>query len=304
MTRFVKTEMLDELRTIFLFEADHLLMGAGPEMAERFVGFEPGDAGEYCHRSPADVDLSRFQITTAFNAGYDYAFRPSVMNTLGEGEVQDLHVFMLGTPRAGGIGSGGETHAFMTQSGLCQTVADTVLARWKLEWDGSGTAVHDFTTRELALLADMTEGAVRNALADKSDSGLRAIPGTKNPVMVEHAEAMRWLKGRRGFIPTPGRASEDRFLTEHLQSVQSAEALGHLIGRRLWDTFGSPDKAPAALAWTVADMDGWQIGTQTFREDQARQLAQALDMDVPLFVGKALEVTLRRDLSSAKGGRS
>lgn len=299
MARFTKDQLLNELRTIFLFEADHILMGAGAKMAEAFIGFGAGQAGEYCHHASSDVDLNRFQIARSFEHGYEYAFRPSVLNSLGGGEVQDLNVFMLGTPKAGGIDSGGETHEFMTPNGLCQTVADTVHARWKLEWDADGG--HNLTTRELALLADMTEGAVRNALADKTENGLRAIQGTKNPVMVEHAEALRWLKGRRGFIASPERASEDRFLTEHLQNIKSSEAFGELIGRRLWDVFGSPEKAPSALGWDVADLESWQAGTQTFSEEKAKQLALALDFDVPLFTGKALEVTLRRSLSIKMG---
>jgi hypothetical protein len=300
MTRFTKDQMLDELRTIFLFEADHILMGAGEAMAEAFIGFGAGREQEYCRRASSDVDLNRFPIATSFDNGYEYAFRPSLLNSIGEGEVQDLNVFMLGTPKAGGIGSGGETHEFMTPNGLCQTVADTVHARWKLEWDACG----DLTTRELALLADMTEGAVRNALADKTENGLRAIPGTKNPVRVEHAEALRWLQGRRGFISSPERASEDRFLTEHLQNIQSSEALGSLIDRRLWSTFGSPEKAPSALGWSADELQSWRQGTQTFSEDKAKQLALAFDCDVPLFVGKALEVTLRHSLSIKAGDRS
>jgi hypothetical protein len=302
MTRFTKEQMLMELRTIFLFEADHVLMGAGLKMAARFIGFDPPDETEYCHCSPTDVDLSRFQITGAFDRGYEFAFRPSIMNTLGEGEVQDLNVFMLGTPKAGGISSGGETDLFMTSDGLCQTIADTVYARWKLEWESPGT--HTFTTRELALLADMTEGAVRNALADKSENGLRAVPGMKNPVAVEHTEALRWLKGRRGFIPSPSRPSEDRFLLELLQNLQSAEALGQLISRRLLVTFGSHEKAAVALGWSTAEVEVWQNGTQTFKEDQALTLSKALDLDAPLFVGKTLEVTLRRDISASKEGQS
>jgi hypothetical protein len=302
MARFTKNQMLDELRTIFLFEADHLLMGAGQKMAEQFIGFPVGeDSDEYCFEDSSKVSLDRFQITGSFERGYDFAFRPSVINALGEHEVQDLSVFMHGTPRAGGISAGGETHVFMTPDGLCQTVCDTVRARWKLEWDEMGE--HNFTTRELALLANMTEGAVRNALADKSENGLRAVPGTKNPVIVEHAEALRWLKGRRGFIPTPNRPCEDRFLTEQLQNIQSAEALGQLIEQRLWATFGSLDKALAALGWSLAEAESWIRGSQAFKTDQARRLAEVFDLDAPLFMGKALEVTLRRDLSTQKGDR-
>ena len=302
MARFTKDQMFDELRTIFLFEADHILMGAGPEAAAHFIGFEVPDENEYCHRPPGDVDLKRFQISGAFDRGYEFAFRPSVMNTLGEGEVQDLNVFMLGTPRAGGIDSGGETDRFMTPEGLCRTVADTVFARWKLEWESPGA--HTFTTRELALLADMTEGAVRNALADKSESGLRAVPGTKNPVIVEHAEVLRWLKGRRGFIASPARAKDDRFLSEQLQNLQTTERLGHIVSVRLWDTFGSPSEASKALSWPPSILESWRKGEQVFDLNQALQLAKAIDVDAPLFVGKTLELTLRRDLSNAPGGQS
>lgn len=302
MARFTKDEMLNELRTIFLFEADHILMGAGPDMARQFIGFNPGDAMEYCHLSPETVDLSRFHIAGSFERGYDSAFRPSVLSTLGEHEVQDLATFMLGTPRAGGISSGGETHRFMTPDGLCQRVADTVHARWKLEWDPTGVGCHTFTTRELALLADMTEGAVRNALADKSDNGLQAVPGRKNPILVEHAEAHRWLLGRRGFIPWPDRPSSDRFLTEHLQNIKSSEALGELLRQRLDAAFGVAAKnAEEKFAWPQSTLNKWIAGTQVFEEERARELAEALDFDVPLFVGKALEVTLRRDLPQNKG---
>ncbi len=301
MVRFTKEQLLDELRTIFLFEADHIFLGGGLEMAERFIGFAPGDEGEYCHHAPADVDLGRFCIASSFTAGYDYAFRPSVMNMLDEHEVQDLITFMLGTPKAGGISSGGETHDFMSSNGCCQTVSDTVLARWKLEWS---IGDHSLTTRELALLADMTEGAVRNALADKSENGLRPIPGTKNPVEVEHAEALRWLQGRRGFIASPVRASDDRFLTEDIQNLQSTEKLGHLLGFRLSKVFGGSDEVAKALGWDVEEVERWRKGTQAFNENHARQLGKALDLDLPVFLGKVLEVTLRRDLSAANGDRS
>jgi hypothetical protein len=277
------------LRTIFLFEADHILLGAGEEAAAGFIGFHVGDEGEYCFQAPSQVDLSRFQVAASFDRGYDFVFRPSVLNALQEHEAQNLVVFMDGVPRTGGISSGGETHRFMTPEGCCRTVADAVLARRKLEWGD------DFTPRELALLANMTEGAVRNAIADKSESRLRPIPGTKNPIRIGHNEAWHWLSGRRGFIPTPKRPSEDRFLMEHLRNLQSSEHLGHLLSRRLWGAYGSPQHASSALGWTEEEVKQWMNGSFQFDAEHASQLAQALDFDVPSFVGKALEVSLRRD---------
>ena len=38
--RFTKIEMLNELKTIFLFEADHIASGAGHEQATAFIGFQ------------------------------------------------------------------------------------------------------------------------------------------------------------------------------------------------------------------------------------------------------------------------
>lgn len=296
MARFTKEEMLDELRIIFLFEADHILMGAGNKVAENFLGLPVPEDGQYCFEAPEKVDLQRFPISGTFARGYDFAFSPSVLPAFDGGEVQDLVVFMQGTPRAGGISAGGETHRFMTPDGYCQMVADAAFARWKLEWDKSGVGSHTFTTRELALLSNMTEGAVRNAIADKTENGLRAIPGSK-PVSVEHNEALRWLTQRRGFIPSPKRPSEDRFLIERLRDVQSSEALGKLVDRQLRSAFGSPEAASDALDWSAKEITQWCDGSFRFDEARARQLAQVIDFDLPLLVGKALEVSIRRDAS-------
>lgn len=293
MPKFEKDQMLEELSTILLFEADHILMGAGAAAAESFIGFRPSENGDYCFEDPKKVDLSRFNIAGSFDRGYDYAFNPSVDNDINENEVQDLNVFMLGTPRAGGIASGGETHRFMTPDGLCQTVSDTVFARWRLEWLDNGGDV--FTTRELALLANMSEGAVRNALADKSDSGLRSVPGAKNPIVVEKGEALRWLLGRRGFVPMPERALFDRFLHEHLRDLDSSLALGRLIRRRILSVFGNQEKAATDLNWPPERIADWIEGRQTFDVSEAEYLALRLDLDAPLFTGKSLEVVMRRD---------
>ena len=291
MGRFTKDEMLDELRTIFLYEADHLILGAGTDMAAYFIGFEPTDHGlEYLDEDTSLVDLKRFQISDVFDRAYDLAFSPSMLTRFDESEIQDLNSFMLGTPKSGGTASGGMTHSFMTEDGYCQIVCDIARARWNLEfsdWRG------DFTTRELALLANMTEGAVRNALADKSENGLKAIPGMK-PVSIEFNEAKRWLMGRRGFIPSPQRLADDRVVAQRLAATRSAEELGQLIRqcvRILEIEVGQPAET----------MEAWFKGSFTFDAALAQHLAEKLGLEVPLFVGKALEVSLRRDAN--QGGQ-
>jgi len=287
--RFTKAEMLDELRTIFLFEADHIASGAGQEQAIAFIGFQ---SDQYWKEDSSKVDLKRFIIRGSFEIAYDYAFQPSILDGFGTETLLDLNTFMLGTPRAGGQGGdGGETHEFMTTDGKCQTVVDAMWARAKLELSDYRD---DLTTRELALLANMSEGAVRNALSDKSENGLRAIPGSK-PVAVAHEDALRWLSGRRGFVPSPKKLIEDRPLHEHIETLKTAEGLGNTISRLLWSVFDSPDQAPAKLGWSAEQVQAWRDGIYRFDGETAATLAKALDVDVPLFVGKALELSLRRD---------
>lgn len=295
MGRFTKEEMLDELRTIFLYEADHVLISSGEAKAEAFIGFPVGEQGEYLNAPPKKVDLALFsEITGSFERGYEFAFNRSRLNNFGEHEVQDLVVFMDGTPRVGGVSSGGETHRFMTPDGYCRMVADAAFARWKLEWKGDESET--FTTRELALLANVTDGAVRMAISDKSDNRLKSIPGSK-PVAVEFDEAKRWLSGRRGFTPWPDRPADDLFLNRAIRDAATPKAFGRLI-HQITD-FQSPDQLAEKTGLTADEVKTWFDGTFAFDTERARQLAQSLELDVPLFVGKALEVSLR----STGGGR-
>lgn len=287
MARFTQAQMLDELRTIFLFEADHVLISSGSAKAEAFIGFRTED--EYCHEPTAKVDLSLFaSITGSFERGYEYAFNPSLLNTFQEHEIQDLHTFLQGTPRIGGAASS-ETHRFMTPDGYCQMVADAALARWKLEWIADGTQT--FTTRELALLANMTEGAVRMAISDKSDARLKTIQGSK-PVSVSFAETKRWLAGRRGFVPCPSVPKEDQFLSLAMREAETSVDFSRLLQRI--SNFEPAEHLAKKARMQVEEAERWLNGNFTFDLPQARAVAECLNVDVPLFVGKALEVSLRR----------
>ena len=148
---------------------------------------------------------------------------------------------------------------------------------------------------ELArVIHKMARWAVRNAMADKSGNGLKAIAGSK-PISVEHDEAWRWLNGRRGFVPIPQRPADDRYLNSSLKDLDSAQAFGKFVARLIaLDASGAQSLLTGG--WNKADLSAWSAATLTFDHDRAAQLAAALDLDVPLFVGKALEVSLRRDL--------
>lgn len=290
---FTKVQMLGELKIIYLFKADDLALSYGDDHAQSLMGFKPSEGRhDYCQEDPDKVDLSRFPITPQISTAYDFAFRPSILNgALTSDQVQDLLQFRANFPTSGGVFLAGETHDFMTPEGKCWTCIDALFARWKLEWEPG--AEDRFTIRELALLADMTEGAVRNALADKGESSLRAIPASK-PLSVDYEEAKRWLAGRRGFIPTPKRASDDRFLLRQLANTRTADAFSKLLRQLLLDRHQTLKTAGMALGWDEAEVETWCRGTFAFDLDKVTALSRVVGVELPLLAGKALELWLRR----------
>lgn len=139
----------DELRTILLFTADFLAMTRGPETAAVFIGFE---SGQYHREPPGRVNLALFPIAPTLAVVYDYAYQVGDAHRFDEDRLQDANVFLEGVPRAG-------AHPCMTDDGLCRRAVATAHARWILETPSAG----DLSVRDLALLAGMTEGAVRQA---------------------------------------------------------------------------------------------------------------------------------------------
>ncbi|MCG5516807.1 MULTISPECIES: hypothetical protein [unclassified Ectothiorhodospira] len=89
---------------------------------------------------------------------------------------------------------------------LCLRVLHQGSARMKLD---TGTNVGNFETtyephltlHEMALLAGMAERAVRNATLDSASDRLKTVADGSR-VVVEATEALRWLRGRRGFVET------------------------------------------------------------------------------------------------------
>ncbi|TXN65375.1 hypothetical protein FV228_15825 [Methylobacterium sp. WL18] len=329
MSRFTKAQMRDELREILLYQADHLVCCGTTDAAEAFIGFPPeNDEGvyeSYWRLDASEVDLARFRISESFDLAYDFTFEPSLIHHIHPVELGSLVAFMNGIPRPMSqdidnidplLPMRPLSASFMEQDGYCQTVADAAVARWKLEVSGQGT----FTPRELALLANMSEGAVRNAMSDKSESALKPIPGSK-PIQVEHEDALRWLRNRRGYKAIPRRVGDDDTAKSKLEAVRTSSELAQIIDQHFHtfiaghpfqdisrSNFTSADKAHfqinqmpkgiKSLDWSLEELKSWRDGSFRFDQEKALKLAEALGLNVPLFAGKALEVSLRRDMGA------
>lgn len=280
MSRPSLTDLHRELAATLIVQAKHIvLVTDSPDRGDAFLGCDPEDA------RPEVVDLSRFPIAAEIEALHAYAFAPTGDDLYDVNALHDMAHFLSSLPREDWDGS---VHGFPGQ-GSPSAMADVLeAASARAAIDGQeGTWTDDLSIRQLALLADITEGAVRNALSQSGAAGLTAVPGAK-PVRISLDEARRWLPGRRGFHPTPTGPSDDPIMNERLRAFDRMEQLTDFISRHATRRLGSTE----ALG---AEAGAWLDGNYTFETSVARDVAEAIGADAPTFVGKALELALRRD---------
>ena len=185
-------DVLVELKKYVSRKTDLIADTAGMNAAIAFIGTSLQN-GEPAFRyiDPSRVDLRRFPITKTFIDALAFIIHP-YSGTLMKGEdVKKLKSFMAGIPR---VEAEYERYPMQPLEGLCRIIADTAYARYKLEVARRGK----FSVRELMLLAETSEGAVRRALNQKGASRLSAMPYTKS-VRIEYVEAKRWLSAQPGF---------------------------------------------------------------------------------------------------------
>lgn len=297
MSRFSKQDLYAEIVKILLVQARQLTVCTGNFSAsEAFLGVSLNDdEAEETKINHDRLDLDRFHVVRSISACYDYAFYPSGDDAYDGDFHDEVADFLAGMPREDFSGSIDDYPSPGAPAG--SLIADTywaAAARYALDQDNGET----LDIRQLALLADMTEGAVRNALSQKGDAGLQAIPKSK-PVAIALDEARRWLSGRRGFTPTPSRPSEDPMMNERLRQLDRIEYFADFMTRHVRRAFGSKEAAAQTLGWELGEIEAWCDGSFVFDGSHAASLAKAIDADVPTLVGKAHELSLRRDLTLA-----
>ncbi|MFA1624676.1 hypothetical protein ACDY96_18220 [Rhizobium mongolense] len=128
--------------------------------------------------------MGRFDVTRNLNVAYDYAFQTGAHWIFGLDEDFEIAAFGQGVNYCSFEGAVSPYHY---DDSKVRHVVDMALGRFKLERED------DLTIRELALLAGMTEAAVRNSLSKES------IETQGKPAKVSSDIAVMWLQGRRGF---------------------------------------------------------------------------------------------------------
>ena len=72
----------------------------------------------------------------------------------------------------------------------------------RLNLDGTHPCSIDLDAKQIALLAGISERSVQNAFSLKGDARLNATRSSTGGYCVSAEEALRWLKDKKGFVPT------------------------------------------------------------------------------------------------------
>lgn len=275
---FTKDAMASELKEILLIQGSQIAHAARDEAALAFLGFavefSPGrtlDAGD-----AKRIDLERFAAWSIMSAAYDYAFQVGRSWGYGESDHHAVLAFCGGvTPEA----SSGEVSPFQAPDSKCRHTADLAIGRYLLEAGYGGK----LSVRHLALLADMSEAAVRNSLSAEK---IRAP--------VEASTALKWLQGRKGFVRTRIEDNRQAFWAAHTRSLLQASRFGEGLRTILTDLRLAPEQV-AKNAGVPTDMVAGLMrdAKVELQVELLVKLAVALEVDVPHFVGQATEAILR-----------
>lgn len=193
---FLVDQALEELRVLIWCTASQVaLLGRG-DLADAMI--EP-DADFGMSETPAaylsKIDLSAFEITNTVTAAYDFAFQINDPTRFGADRWGDLGAFVSGGVRHSWSGDMSPT---LREDSKLRHLADMVQGRVNLLM---GDAL---SIRQLALLANMIEPAVRSSLSAEG------IKTEGRPASLPADTALSWLSGRRGFVPTAdGLAARD-----------------------------------------------------------------------------------------------
>lgn len=185
---FTLDEVLDELRMmIWVTGSQVALLGKdGAAAALVPADFDYGFSERPQSETPK-ISLDDYDITRTVCDAYDFAFQVNDPGRFSGEDWADLMAFARGSARHSWSG---EMSPVTREDSKIMHVADMVNGRVHLM---SGDAL---SIRELALLARMTESAVRSALSSEG------IKTEGRPASLPAEVAARWLPGRRGFVPT------------------------------------------------------------------------------------------------------
>jgi hypothetical protein len=258
MRTFTREEMHQELREILSISA--LNIGVLKSESAAVAYLETSREMDLASSAPlspneiAKIDLSKFAATEWLDNAYRMVFEPTSSDDLAWGPDYCYFDWILhaipSTDRDGG------TPPCLRNDGKIRWLLEyaTVLSR-ALDiacFHSTGS----FTVKDMSLLANMSEGAIRNALSSKKDF-LSAGSAPEGGVRIERDVAFRWWAGRRSFRPRPTEIDKHWFF--EMCREMPHEGLMNLRCRAHWNV-GSVERMAAALNWRASDVENLLAG--------------------------------------------
>ncbi|HYF87910.1 hypothetical protein [Azospirillum sp.] len=173
-------------------------------------------------------DADKSQIIEYLIAAYDYCFDPDALFSIGAmrswlaafcllaSSLERMDQFNFPLQSTG--------HSFSAQTSLCIRTYRTMEARMKI--DEPTEMQEDLSVEEIALLANMTEGAVRNAMSENAKDRLRHHRNEQGQISIHPIDAADWLSRRRGFVTKKG---ENRDIYEARRRLDTATTLAEFL---------------------------------------------------------------------------
>ena len=156
---------MNKLREVLLGNACQIVLSTGEDgLAEAYLGlslyeFSLGSMPGSFRDEIAAINLDRFNITRQIGAAYDFALQEGDAKARTESGVDDwndLAIFVEGAARCS---FGGERTPLADEDSALRRILDMALARMSLRYGSF------LTIRQLALLADIGETAVRTSFS-------------------------------------------------------------------------------------------------------------------------------------------
>lgn len=299
-------EIENDIREAVLAFAS-MIAFAGPDegVACTFLGIDKDQTDWHTLSTNADqaFPVERHKLYKLAVRAYDHAYQLGDVDFHASGAVdpfneESYEVLMIlqGYPRSD---QNGDFSPFEPRSNSpLRNMLETAYARWELEHG------NDLSIRQLALLSNMTLPAVRTSISKEgiktkqimlSKEALKSLPEEERLGRVASENALSWLRGRRGFIPTISTAGTARmevlwpaFLKPGADIMEGVQKAIKVLKPSI-----------AALA-SEAEVEGeWLEGLLgdtpvALDLDALQRLAKALRAPTPAFVGGLVQELLVR----------
>lgn len=268
---------------------------AGNSPGNRCLSLDEDDFGRPWMTDVTEIDVRRYRVGRLLPYLYSYAYE----GVRGPVEGCDLH-----TDPSDWNDEYGDREIFysfldVTDTEVISNIdADkTMLGRQSKLWDMLRRAQARFnldsgnpvTIAEIALLANMNERSVRNALRAEGDARLQSENGEE----VTHEEALRWLRSRRsGFRETTDAARSSSELPKALRYAE----IGPFIASRIRRFF--PDReeneyvgdleAARTIGWTQKRLRAVMEDAGNIRPQDCNDLAKLVRVDPVWFTEQVM----------------